>query len=119
MENFNNKSLKQALNIALEQRSNHANQVSGCWSINGKEFCEKYELDYDEATEAQDEANRDSLYDLVYDRKRQYADITGTIDMPVEVEDKIWQKAEDDFYFETEAYAFWNNVVEQIERKEK
>ncbi len=115
----NLKNLKQALEIATVQRENHAHQVSGCWSISGKEFCEEYDLDYDQATEAQDEDNRDNLYDLVYDRKRQYADITGTIDMPEEVEDKIWQKAEDDFYFEVEAYGFWNDIVEQIENSLK
>lgn len=99
---------------ATEQASNHRNQVSGVWSIDGREFCEKYDLDYKAVVYAQDEQNREDFYDFVYERKKQYYDITGDKEIPAEVEDKIWDKAEAEFYFDTEATAFWDDVVEQL-----
>lgn len=108
--------LLKALETATNQAQNHAMQVSGCWSIDGKEFCEKYAfLNYDDAEEAQDEANRDSFYDFVYERKSQYRNITGSDEIPVEVEDQIWNKAESEFYFESESFAFWDDVRQQIQ----
>ena len=110
------KELLEALEIATTQAQNHAMQVSGCWSIDGKEFCEKYEfLNYDDAEEAQDEANRDSFYDFLYERKSQYRNITGSDEIPPEVEDQIWNKAESEFYFESESFAFWDDVRQQIQ----
>jgi hypothetical protein len=110
------KELLEALEIATNQAQNHAMQVSGCWSIDGKEFCEKYAfLNYDDAEEAQDEANRDSFYDFLYERKSQYRNITGSDEIPAEVEDQIWNKAESEFYFESESFAFWDDIRQQIQ----
>lgn len=110
------KELLEALEIATNQAQNHAMQVSGCWSIDGKEFCEKYAfLNYDDAEEVQDEANRDSFYDFLCERKSQYRNITGSDEIPAEVEDQIWNKAESEFYFESESFAFWDDIRQQIQ----
>lgn len=40
---------KAAYKTARQQYRYHADMVSGVWGLDGKEFCDKYHLDYDQA----------------------------------------------------------------------
>lgn len=116
MNNYSKEQIKEAIKVATNQAECHAQQISGVWSISGKDFCDKYTfLNYDDAVEAQDEANREAFYDFVYERKAQYRNITGSEEIPVEVENQIWAKAESEFYFETESFVFWDDVRQQLQ----
>jgi hypothetical protein len=110
------KELKEARKIALEQYRNHAAQVSGAWSINGREFCEQYGLDYEAARTASHEG---FVEDLDYEYRDTLADMQRKIgELSSEQREKLYAYIEDSSYEYEEGAYFWDAILQEIKEKE-
>ncbi|MCM1323202.1 MAG: hypothetical protein NC218_03365 [Acetobacter sp.] len=89
----------------------HNNQVSGCWSISGDAFCEKYKLDNGSAGYAQLMDNTDSVEQLYSENIARAEALVGTL--TEEQQNKLHDKAEEEVC-EEQGAAYWKNLMEQI-----
>lgn len=100
---------KAAYETAHHQYRNHQDMVSGRWSIDGKEFCEKYHLDYDQARdyEMMNLDNDFEGYYVIEERK-----ITKKIGkLTVNQEHWLIDTLEETFDWEEEQSYFWYDLA--------
>lgn len=109
--------LEKAYNQAMQQYRNHQLEVSGMWSINGHEFCEKYNLDYDAAIEAEDDAFYSGLEEEYRDL---LAGITRKIgELTEQQENNLYEYVAENNYQIHESCAFWDAILQEIDYKIK
>ena len=106
--------LREAYAEARHQAACHEQQVSGCWSIDGRKFVKKYGLDYDKALDAQFDADSEDLANL---QSETLAKIMRYVELTEEQIEQVFEKVESEFYFDGESWAFWNSLMSQIEKK--
>lgn len=101
--------------IANEQAKNHAEQVCGCWSIRGDEFCEVYELDYEQAKDYEcEQCSKDAERHYIYQELPRIENRVGKL--TEEQEEVLFAKCEQECA-EEEGYHFWDNLREQLGEK--
>ncbi len=112
---MNRDEISAGLSEALRQFNCHRDQVSGCWSISGEKFAEKYGLDYDHAVEVEELAEMESLSDLQHET---LAKVSKYVTLTDEQVDQLFATVEEkDFYADSEGVVFWSDIVEQIKAK--
>lgn len=107
--------LLEAKRKAEKQRDCHNEQVSGCWSIDGSEFCKMYNLSEDEACEAQEEVNGNDELLAINEARAKAINLVG--ELTQQQEDELEKRVQDSLYPEEQGAPFWDNLVKQIERK--
>lgn len=94
-----------AYKTAQHQCTCHDEGVSGCWSIDGEEFCERYNLDYDELRQYEDECTRNDFADYIVDEqakiRRKIGELTDEQTMMLE------ERLGAEWDFEEEGSYFW------------
>lgn len=109
---MNYKEYCEAYKQANHQYACHSQQVSGVWSISGKEFCERYKLDYDRAIEYETEAVIDEFDDYYAEEataiRRKIGELTE------KQERTLQEHCEDNFYFDEEGEHFWWYVKSRL-----
>lgn len=100
---------------AKHQLNCHINQVSGCWRINGKDFCEEHGLDYEQAITYEIEKDNNDFDVFLYEERSKIEKRIGTL--ADEQEDRLREWCEDNWYSDEEGGYFWEDVIEQLETK--
>lgn len=96
---------KEAYKEARHQYHCNAEQVSGVWGINGKDFCEKYRLDYDSALEYEDEEFMNDCDNYYIEERTKISRIIG--DLTDDQDVRLQEYCQNELCFDGEGEHFW------------
>lgn len=100
---------KEAYKTARHQYRNHQDMVSGAWGISGREFCEQYDLNYEQARDYEIGQLDKDFDDCYIIEKRRIVKQVGEL-TPAQ-EDHLMEQLERSFDWEEEQAYFWYDLA--------